>query len=67
LALQVDVRELWPDIEVVDLLDAAADFERDGQVMSEKMANALRDDSQPRSTIPGKALPSWKDRAVADE
>jgi len=62
-AVAVDVRELWPDIEVMDYLDAAAAFERDGQEMSEAMANALRDDSQPRSSLKGQALPSWKENA----
>ncbi len=66
-ALQVDIRELWPDIDVVDYLDSIAAFEQDGQVMSEAMAKALRDDQQPRSTIKGKTLPSRKDRVRSDE
>ncbi|GAB5514228.1 helix-turn-helix domain-containing protein [Rhodopirellula baltica] len=61
VALQVDVRELWPDIEVVDYLDSVVDFGRDGQVMSEEMANALRDDLQAQSPIRGERLPSWKE------
>ena len=67
MALQVDIRQLWPDIDVVDYLDSVAAFEQDGQVMSEAMAKALRDDQQPRSTIKGKPLPSWKDRVRSDE
>jgi transcriptional regulator with XRE-family HTH domain len=67
MALQVDIRELWPDIDVVDYLDSVAAFEQDGQVMSEAMAKALRNDQQPRSTIKGKTLPSWKDRVRSDE
>lgn len=67
VALQVDVRKLWPDIEVVDYLDSIAAFEQDGQEMSEEMAKALRDDSQPRSTIEGKPLPSWKASVQSDE
>jgi transcriptional regulator with XRE-family HTH domain len=66
VALQVDIRELWPDIEVVDYLDSVAAFEQDGQEMSEEMAEALRGDSQPRSTIKGKPLPSWKENAQSD-
>ena len=67
MALQVDIRQLWPDIDVVDYLDSVAAFEQDGQVMSEAMAKALRDDQQTRSTIKGKSLPSWKDRVQSDE
>lgn len=66
-AVDVDVRELWPDIEVMDYLDAAAAFERDGQEMTEEMARALRDDSQPRSSHRGQTLPSWKDNAQDNE
>ncbi len=58
---------LWPDMDVVDYLDSVAAFEQDGQVMSEAMAKALRDDQQPTSTFMGKPLPSWKDRVQSDE
>lgn len=59
-ALQIDVRQLWPDIEVADYLDAVADFGRDGQTMSDEMAMALRDNLPPRPNARGKRLPSWK-------
>ena len=44
-ALQVQPHELWPDIEVAEMLDTVADFEEDGHVMTEAEAQALRDTS----------------------
>jgi len=60
-ALSVDIRELWPDLEIVDFLDDIAAAETDGYVMSESEASALRDKGQARSNIRGKALRSRKD------
>lgn len=60
LALSVDVRELWPDLEVVEYLDAVAEFGRDDYIMTESEADALRDTKQARSTIKGNPLPSRK-------
>lgn len=59
-ALNVDVKELWSDLEVVDLLDAVAEFGNDNYVMTEAEAAALRDTDRPKSKSKGKALPSWK-------
>lgn len=61
LALSVDVRELWPDLEIVDYMDEIAATETDGYVMSESEASGIRDNSQPRSSIRGKPLRSRKD------
>lgn len=58
-ALHVAPRELWPDIEVADLLDAAAAFAEEGRPMTEAEARALRDGSKRNSPkIPVRALPS---------
>ena len=59
-ALNVDVRELWPDLDVMDNLDAVAAFQQDGYVMTEDEAKALRDPKLPRSAIKGQPLPSRK-------
>ncbi len=59
-ALKVDVRELWPQLEVAATLDAVAEFQDDGYVMTDAEADALRDSSQPRSKIKGRPLPSRK-------
>jgi transcriptional regulator with XRE-family HTH domain len=59
-ALAVDVRELWPDLEVSEYLDAVAEFQQDDRVMTEAEAAALRDTSQPRSKLKGQPLPSRK-------
>ena len=59
-ALDVDVRELWPDIEVAEHLDAVVAFQQDGREMTEAEAEALRDTSQPPSRIKGRPLPSRK-------
>jgi transcriptional regulator with XRE-family HTH domain len=45
-ALDVDPRELWPDLEVAEMLDAAASFQQDDYVMTEAEARALRDTSR---------------------
>ena len=42
-ALQVQPRELWPDLEVADMLDAVAGFQKEDRVMTEAEAKALRD------------------------
>lgn len=60
-ALNVDVRELWPDLEVSEYLDAVAEFGRDDYVMTEAEAAALRDTDRPESEIKGKVLPSWRE------
>jgi transcriptional regulator with XRE-family HTH domain len=60
-ALRVDVRELWPDLEMVAYMDEIAATESDGYVMSEAEADGLRESSQPRSSVRGKPLRSRKD------
>lgn len=42
-ALTVHPRELWPDIDVADMLDAVASFQQDDYTMSEAEADALSD------------------------
>ncbi|MFY9255113.1 MAG: helix-turn-helix transcriptional regulator [Fuerstiella sp.] len=59
-ALAVDVRELWPDLEVSEYLDSVAEFQQDDRIMTEPEAVALRDTSQPRSKLKGQPLPSRK-------
>ncbi len=41
-ALDVLPQELWPDLEVADLLDAVASFQQDDYVMTEAEAESLR-------------------------
>ena len=60
-ALDVDIKELWPDLGVVDLLDAVAEFGSDNYVMTEAEAAALRDTDRPKPKSKGKALLSWKE------
>lgn len=58
-ALNVNARELWPDIEVADMLDAVASFQQDNYVMTEAEARALSDTSPPnRPRIQAKSLPT---------
>ena len=59
-ALGVDVRSLWPDIEVSEHLDTVAAFQEDGREMTEAESDALRDTTQPPSKIKGHPLPSRK-------
>ena len=57
-ALNVQAHELWPDIQVAEMLDAVASFQRDGYLMTDAEAAALSDASKrnlPR--IPTKSLP----------
>ena len=58
-ALNVQARDLWPDIEVAEMLDAVASFQQDNYVMTEAEARALGNTSQPnRPKIQAKALPT---------
>ena len=57
-ALQVPPRELWPDIEVAEMLDATAAFAEDGRIMTEAEAEALRAASKRNAPkIPAQSLP----------
>lgn len=57
-ALEVDARDLWPDLEVAEMLDAVESFHSD-YVMTEDEARAFRD-AKPsnRPKLQPKALPS---------
>lgn len=58
-ALNVQASDLWPDIEVAEMLDAVVGFQRDDYVMTEAEARALSDTSRPnRPQIPAKSLPT---------
>jgi hypothetical protein len=58
-ALQVQPQELWPDLHVVDMLDAVADFQENDRVMTEAEAKALRETASRNSAkIPVRSLPT---------
>lgn len=58
-ALNMQARDLWPDIDVAQMLDAVESFQQDGYVMTKAEARALSDVSQPnRPKIPAKPLPT---------
>lgn len=58
-ALNVHAWDLWPDIDVAEMLDAVASFQQDDYVMTDAEARALSDTSQPnRPKIQAKALPA---------
>ena len=46
-ALQVQPQELWPDIEVAEMLDAVAGFQQDDHVMTDAEAKVLRRPCEP--------------------
>ncbi|HEY1598860.1 MAG TPA: helix-turn-helix transcriptional regulator [Pirellulales bacterium] len=48
-ALSVNPRELWPDLEVAEMLDSVASFQEDDHVMTDAEAAALRDTSKRNS------------------
>jgi transcriptional regulator with XRE-family HTH domain len=57
-ALNVQATDLWPDIDVAEMLDAVASFQADEYVMTEAEARALGDTSRPnRPRIQPKSLP----------
>ncbi len=57
-ALQVQPQELWPDLEVAEMLDAVAGFQEDDHAMTEVEAKALRDASKRNAPkIPVRSLP----------
>lgn len=58
-ALNVQACDLWPDIDVAEMLDAVTSFQQDDYVMSEAKARALSDTSRPnRPKIQAKSLPT---------
>jgi transcriptional regulator with XRE-family HTH domain len=58
-ALNVHAHELWPDIEVADMLDAVVSFQQPDYAMTKEEALALSDTSRPnRPKIRVKPLPS---------
>lgn len=57
-ALNVPPRDLWPDIDVTDILDAVAAAHVDGYEMTPAEADALTDTAtKPRPRVKAKALP----------
>ncbi|MEQ1903921.1 MAG: helix-turn-helix transcriptional regulator [Pirellulaceae bacterium] len=59
-ALEVDPRELWPDLDVAGILDTAAAVQQD-QPMTEAEANAIERALKGKSaTTPAKPLPKRK-------
>ncbi len=60
-ALNVQAHDLWPDIEVAEMLDAVASFQQPDYVMTEAEARALSDTSnRNRPKIRAKSLPTRK-------
>lgn len=58
-ALNVRVQQLWPDIEVTEMLDAVASFQQSDHVMTEAELRALTETSKRnRSRILVKSLPT---------
>ncbi len=58
-ALNVQAQDLWPDIDVAEMLDAVASFQQDDYVMTEAEALAFTDTSRPnRPKIQAKLLPT---------
>jgi transcriptional regulator with XRE-family HTH domain len=58
-ALNVHPQELWPDLEVADMLDAVAGFQQDDYVMTEAEAESLRDTNRRNGPkIPVRSLPA---------
>jgi transcriptional regulator with XRE-family HTH domain len=60
-ALNVQAHDLWPDIEVAEMLDAVANFQQPDYVMTEAEARALADTSnRNRPKIRVQSLPTRK-------
>lgn len=58
-ALNVQAGDLWPDLEVVEMLDAVASFQHDDYVMTDAEARALGETSRPnRPKMQAKSLPT---------
>src|SRR5439155_4487438 len=58
-ALNVNARDLWPDIDVAETLDAVSSFQQPDYVMTPAEARALADTSKRNSPkIRAKALPT---------
>lgn len=66
-ALGVKPADLWPDIAMVEMLDAVASFQEDDYVMTEAEARALSDPSNRKlPTMPFRSLPA-RPRSAAPE
>jgi hypothetical protein len=58
-ALHVQACDLWPDIEVAEMLDAVASFQQDDYVMTDAEARALSDPSRRNPPkVRAKSLPT---------
>ncbi len=58
-ALNVHPREIWPDIDVAEMLDAVAEFQQDDYVMTTAEAAAFSDTSKRnRPKVRAKSLPT---------
>jgi transcriptional regulator with XRE-family HTH domain len=59
-ALNVQARELWPDIDVADMLDAVASFQQDDYVMTDAEARSLAEKTsrKNRPKVRAKSLPT---------
>ena len=58
-ALNIQPQELWPDLEVADMLDAVASFQQDDYVMTEAEAESLRNSNRRNAPkIPVRSLPA---------
>jgi transcriptional regulator with XRE-family HTH domain len=58
-ALNMQPCELWPDIDVVDMLDAVASFQQDDYTMTAAEAGALADTAKKnRPKVRAKSLPA---------
>jgi len=58
-ALHVPPEDLWPDLEVAEMLDAVASFQQDDYVMTDAEAKALRDTANRNvPKIPIRSLPA---------
>jgi transcriptional regulator with XRE-family HTH domain len=58
-ALHAEPRELWPDIEVAEMLDAVASFQEDDHTMTAAEASALSATAnQNRPKFQSKSLPT---------
>ena len=59
-ALGVEPTELWPDMQVVEILDEIADFQEDHELTPTEAAALQSVADRSSSTITGRALPSRK-------
>ena len=65
-ALNVQASDLWPDIDMTEMLDAVASFQQDDHVMTEAEARTLPPQNRTATSLPYPLNPARSTNRVKD-